>query len=165
MSEKTMAGLAEAFAGESQANRKYLFYSEVADKEGYTSVAKLFRAAAAAETLHAKMHYRNMGKIKDTEANLKDALAGEIYEYTEMYPAFIADAESEGEKRALTGFTMANEVEKVHAELYKKALEHLADKTSVDYYLCTVCGHIEENSAPEKCPVCGAGSKSYELVE
>ncbi|MEA3283862.1 MAG: rubrerythrin family protein [Synergistota bacterium] len=165
MGEKTMANLAEAFSGESQANRKYLFYSEVADKEGVSSVAKLFRAAAAAETLHAKMHYRNMGKICDTETNLKDAIAGETYEYTEMYPPFIDDAEAEGEKKAHKGFSLANEVEKVHAELYKRALDHLSDKRAVDYYLCTVCGHIEEGAAPDKCPVCGASSKAYELVE
>ncbi|PIE55028.1 MAG: rubrerythrin [Dethiosulfovibrio peptidovorans] len=161
---KTMADLSEAFAGESQANRKYLFYAEVADKEGFQSVARLFRAAAAAETIHAKMHYRNMGKIGSTEANLKDAIQGETYEFTEMYPEFIANAKAEGEKRALTGFNLANQVEKVHADLYKRALEHLSEKRSVDYYLCTVCGHIEEGNAPERCPVCGAPSRVYQLV-
>lgn len=166
MSEsKTMKDLAAAFAGESQANRKYLFYGEVADKEGFASVAKLFRAAAAAETIHAKNHYRNMEMIRTTEENLKDAIAGETYEYTEMYPEFMKDAEAEGAKKAYRDFNLANEVEKVHGALYRKALAGLSDKVATDYYLCTVCGHIEEGSAPDKCPVCGAGAKAYKLID
>lgn len=162
----TEKNLAAAFAGESQANRKYLAFAKQADAEGYTQIAKLFRATAEAETIHAHSHFKNMGMIKTTAENLKAAIAGETYEYSVMYPDFIKEAEVEGNKAAAKAFTLANEAEKVHAGLYEKALANIADNaTPVDYYLCTICGHIHENSAPDVCPICGAKSKAYNKID
>ena len=158
MSKKTMGNLAAGFAGESQANRKYLAFADQADKEGYPGVAKMFRAIAAAETIHALAHLRIMGGIQDTAANLQSALDGETYEFTTMYPDFIKDAEAEGESSAQRSFNLANEAEKVHGRLYQKALADIAslkDKDA-DWYLCPVCGFVQEGSAPDACPVCKA---------
>ena len=160
---KTQENLAAAFAGESQANRKYLAFANKAEKEGHPQVAKLFRAVAEAETIHAHAHLRNMKGIGSTAENLKEALAGEVYEFESMYPAMIADAEAEGEKAALRGFNYANEVEKVHAELYKAALESLesGESKDVDYWVCDVCGHTVAGQPDGKCPICNAAAKSY----
>jgi rubrerythrin len=149
--------LQDAFAGESQANRKYLAFARQADKEGYPQAAKLFRAAAEAETIHAHSHLRALGGIKTTRENLQEAIAGETHEFTSMYPAMIAAAEAEGAEQALRSFRYANEVEKVHAELYDKALAALDDKGELyDYYICPVCGHTVAKGAPDSCIVCGA---------
>jgi rubrerythrin len=153
--------LREAFAGESQANRKYLAFAEKADKEGYRQVAKLFRAAANAETVHAHTHLRTLKGINKTEDNLKEAIAGETHEFNSMYPQMIADAEAAGDKAALRSFTYANEVEKIHAELYQKALEQMGDMEEVDYYICSVCGYTCEKEPPDECPVCGAKAKAF----
>lgn len=158
---KTDANLMEAFAGESQANRKYLAYAKQADKEGFTQAAKLFRAAAAAETIHALAHFKNAGKIGDTMSNLKDALGGETHEFTNMYPQMIADAEAEGNKVAQKYFDWANQVEEVHAKLYKKAIEADGKSADVDYYICPVCGYTHEGHMDEKCPVCNAAGSSF----
>lgn len=157
--------LMEAFAGESQANRKYLAYARQAEKEGFTQVAKLFRAAAEAETVHAHSHLRVAGKIQSTMDNLKDAIAGETHEFTSMYPAMIAAAKEEGNKAAERTFTFANEVEKTHAELYRKALDNMESMAAADYYVCSVCGHTCENEAPDKCPVCNANSRAFFKVD
>jgi len=163
---KTQQHLMDAFAGESQANRKYLAYAKQADKEGHKEVAKLFRAAAAAETVHAHAHLRAAGGIGETAENLKDAIAGETHEFKTMYPEMIKDAEAEGEKTALRSFSYANEVEEVHANLYKKALEAIDNPESVDcYYVCQVCGYTVADEKPEKCPVCGAASRAFEAVD
>lgn len=157
--EKTMKNLMEAFAGESQANRKYLAYSKKAEAEGKTNAAKLFKAASDAETLHALKHFEVAGKIGSTLDNLKDAVEGETHEYKEMYPDFLKDAEAEGNKAAIMTFTMAMKAEEVHARLYKEALENIDQTEEVFYYLCPVCGNIEK-SVPEKCSICGVpGSK------
>jgi rubrerythrin len=158
---KTEEHLMEAFAGESQANRKYLAYAKQAEKEGHPQVAKLFRAAAEAETVHAHAHLRTLGKVKTTSENLQDAISGETFEFKEMYPAMIEDAKAEGMKAAEMSFTFANEVEKVHANLYKKALDSLGKNEEVDYYVCSVCGYTCENAAPDQCPVCKAGAKAF----
>ncbi|MBI5557350.1 MAG: rubrerythrin family protein [Deltaproteobacteria bacterium] len=159
---KTEKNLQEAFAGESQANRKYLAFAGKAEKEGFVQAAKLFRAAAAAETIHAHAHLRAMNGVKTTAENLKEAIAGETHEFTNMYPQMITDAESEGHKAALRSFQYANAVEKVHAALYRKALETLEEKAATyDYYICTVCGHTHEKEAPDKCPVCGANANAF----
>lgn len=163
MYEKTMKDLNEGFAGESMANRKYLAFADQADKEGYPGIAKMFRAIASAETLHATAHLRTMGGIKDTAANLKDALDGEVYEFSTMYPGFIKDAEAEGHEGAKRSFHFANEAEKVHGGLYKKALENLAslkDKDS-DWFLCPICGFVQEGSAPDACPICKAKGSTF----
>jgi rubrerythrin len=158
---KSEKNLKEAFAGESQANRKYLAFAKQAEKEGYTQAAKLFRAAAAAETVHAHSHLRVLGGIKSTAENLKEAIAGETHEFKNMYPQMIEDANSEENKAAQRTFTLANEVEKVHAALYAKALESLDNQQDVDYYVCSCCGYTVEGEAPEICPVCGAKHEAF----
>jgi rubrerythrin len=163
---KTLKDLKDAFAGESQANRKYLAFAKKADEEGYPQVARLFRAAAHAETIHAHNHLRAMEGVKTTAENLKEAIGGENYEHTTMYPPFVADAESEGNRRALLSFRWALEVEKVHERLYTRALECLAEQAAAfDYYVCPVCGYTAEGSAPEKCPVCGTPAARFEKVD
>ncbi len=162
---QTMQDLQEAFAGESQANRKYLAFAQQAEKEGYPGVAKLFRAAAEAETVHAHAHLRAMQGVKSTAENLQEAVAGEIHEFKNMYPDMISRAQEEGIAKAERSFRFANEVEKVHAELYQKALDQLDQLQEVDYYVCTVCGYTAETEAPEKCPVCGANSKAFKQVQ
>lgn len=158
---KTEENLKEAFAGESQANRKYLAFAEKANKEGYPQIAKLFRAAAAAETVHAHAHLRAMQGIGSTMENLKEAVSGETHEFKEMYPGMIAAAEEEGQKAALLSFRYANEVEKKHAEMYQEALDNPEAFEECDYYICKVCGHTHKKESPEKCPVCGATDKAF----
>jgi rubrerythrin len=162
---KTYDDLMAAFAGESQANRKYLAFAKKADEDGFSQVARLFRAAAAAETVHALFHFRNAGEVKSTEENLKAAIAGEHYENSEMYPGFIKDAEADGDTKALKGFTWANEAEKVHEMLYKQALETLGKPgEEYDYYICPFCGYTHARTAPEKCPICGAPGSKFEKI-
>lgn len=157
--EKTMKNLMDAFAGESQANRKYTAYAKKAEAEGKLNAAKLFKAASDAETLHALKEFEVAGKIGTTSDNLMDAVAGETHEYQSMYPDFIKDAEEEGNKAAVTVFTFAMKAEEVHARLYQEALENIDQTEEVFYYLCPVCGNIEK-SVPEKCSICGVpGSK------
>ncbi|RLB17778.1 MAG: rubrerythrin family protein [Deltaproteobacteria bacterium] len=163
---KTEQYLKEAFAGESQANRKYLAFAKQAEKEGYPQVAKLFRAAAEAETVHAHAHLRALGGIRTTRENLEEAISGETYEFKEMYPAMIEAAKEEGQKMAEKSFTYANEVEKVHAELYQKALNNLDSSQEINcYFICSICGYTCENEPPETCPVCGAKAKAFIKVE
>ena len=153
--------LKEAFAGESQANRKYLAFGKKAEREGHPQVAKLFRAAAEAETVHAHAHLRTLGGINKTADNLKEAIAGETHEFKSMYPAMIETAQAEGNKAAERSFTYANEVEKIHAALYQKALDNLDALEAVDYYVCSVCGYTCENEPPEVCPVCKAKASAF----
>ncbi|MFZ3138585.1 MAG: rubrerythrin family protein [Thermodesulfovibrionales bacterium] len=162
---KTDKNLQEAFAGESQANRKYLAFAKKADAEGYKQVAKLFRAAADAETVHALNHLRELGGIRSTKENLGEAISGETHEFQSMYPQMIADAETEGVKGALRSFNFANEVEKIHAGLYQKAIEQLGNNEDVDYHVCQICGNTVEGEPPDKCPVCGALKKMFKKVE
>ena len=164
---KTKENLKKAFIGESMANRKYLAYSKKAEQDGFSQIARLFKAAAAAETVHAHNHLRIMGGIGTTEQNLQDAIKGETYEFQEMYPGFLEVAAEEEDNRASWSFNIANDVEKIHAELYKKAEEALKDNNDlpvVDYYVCQVCGNTVEESPPEKCPICNAPSTSFELI-
>jgi len=162
---KTEKDLLESFAGESQANRRYLAFAKQAEKEGYPQVAKLFRAAAKAETVHAHAHLRTLGGVKSTAENLKEAISGETYEFTKMYPAMIEDAKDEGNKAAERSFTYANEVEKVHAALYQKASDNLDKLEDTNYYVCSVCGYTCEDDPPDKCPVCGAKSTAFFKIE
>lgn len=162
---KTEKNLMEAFAGESQANRKYLAFAKKAERDGHPQAAKLFRAAAEAETVHAHSHLRTLGEIKSTAENLQAAISGETHEFKEMYPEMIKTAEEEGNKNAARGFRFANEVEKVHAELYQKALDNLDEMAEVDYYVCSVCGYTCENEPPEKCPVCNANQNAFFKVD
>ena len=165
---KSEDGLKNAFAGESQANRKYLAFAKQAEKDGFPGVAHLFRAAAAAETVHAHNHLRTMGGIKSTAENLKEAIGGEFYEYTTMYPEFIEIAKNEGEKRALRDFDYANQVEKIHYELYTKAIEAVqkgTDLQETSMFICDVCGYTCEDEAPDKCPICGASHKRFTEIK
>ena len=157
--------LLAAFAGESQANRKYLAFAKQADKEGYPQVAKLFRAAAEAETVHAHNHLRTLAGVKGTADNLKEAIAGETHEFKEMYPEMIGHAQEEKLKAAELTFNFANEVEKVHAALYQHALDNLEDLKEADYYVCSVCGYTCENEPPDKCPVCNAKASAFFKVD
>ncbi len=164
MSE-TDKNLKEAFAGESQANRKYLAFAKKADQEGYKKAAKLFRAAAEAETIHAHMHLKEMGGIKSTKENLQEAIGGETHEFTSMYPKMIDDAKKEGNAGAQRAFEWANEVEKAHAALYKKVADALEQKGEGDYYICPVCGMTWENETPDVCPVCGTKKAGFRKVD
>ncbi len=164
----TEQNLKDAFAGESQANRKYLAFAKKAEQEGYIQVARLFRAAAAAETIHAHNHLRELKGVRSTRENLAEAINGESYEFQKMYPAMIDVARSEGNQPALRTFTFANEVEKIHAALYQKALDNLETtgrNKTLDYYVCTVCGYTAEGEAPDECPVCKAKKQAFKKAE
>jgi rubrerythrin len=161
---KTDENLKAAFAGESQANRRYLAFANKAEQEGFMQVAKLLKAAAEAETVHAMNHLRITGEIKSTLDNLDTAVSGETFEFNEMYPEYIKTAKQEGNKQAAWSFDVANQVEQIHAKLYKKAIDALKNKKpldKVDYYVCSVCGNTVEGSAPDKCPICGAPKEKF----
>ena len=165
---KTSANLQEAFAGESQASRKYLYFAEKADGEGHKQIARLFRAASEAETVHARNHLRVMGEIKSTKDNLKAAIGGENYEFTKMYPEFMKQADAEDNKRAKGSFDLANKVEQIHHRLYQTALSMLEKSQAMaekPIYVCQVCGNTVEGEAPETCPVCGAPKKMFKRID
>ena len=158
--------LKEAFAGESQANRKYLAFAAKADQEGNPQVARLFRAAAEAETVHAHNHLRALNGIKSTKENLQEAIAGETHEFKKMYPEMIGAAKAEGNKAADRTFNFANEVEKIHAQLYQKLLDSLGkSQENYPYYVCPVCGFTAEKEAPGTCPVCGAKGSMFKKID
>ncbi len=159
-SKSTMGNLMEAFSGESQANRKYTAYAKKAEEEGKKNAAKLFRAAADAEAIHAQKHFEAAGMVDNTSDNLKDAIAGETNEYKSMYPDFIITAENEEHKKALTTFNFAMKAEEVHARLYEEALRDIDKTGEVFYYLCPVCGNIEK-AVPGRCPICGAPGSRF----
>ena len=164
----TIDNLRAAFAGESQANRKYLAFAKKAAADGFPQIAKLFRAAAAAETVHALAHFRVGGHVKDTVSNLQAAVAGEHYEFTTMYPEFIATATAEEQKGALASFERANEVEQTHHALYSQALDAAKagkDLPAAEMYVCEVCGHTVAGEAPDVCPVCGARHDKFTRVD
>ena len=158
---KTEENLMAGFAGESQANRKYLAYAKKADRDGFPQIARLFRAIAEAETVHAHSHFRVYGGMKSTVENVKDAIAGEHYEFSEMYPGFIEDAKKEEDTiPAVRSFDYARQLEIVHHELYSEALKTLEtggqDLPEKPMFVCNVCGFTVESEAPDKCPICGA---------
>lgn len=160
----TDKNLMDAFAGESQANRKYLAFAREADEEGMPQVAKLFRAAAASETVHALAHLKNAGKVGNTKANLQAAIDGETYEYTKMYPEMIKQAQEDKKPAVAKYFDFVNKVEEIHAGLFKKALKDPTALPPTDYYVCQVCGYTHEGPA-DKCPICGAGAAAFKKVE
>ncbi len=164
----TSENLQKAFAGESQASRKYLAFASRAEKEGFVQVAKLFRAAAAAETIHAHTHLRAMKSVQSTRENVESAMHGEEFEFQQMYPHFIEEARSEGQDAALMSFKNAMAVEQVHYSLYLQALEKIKsgeDMAVHRIFVCEVCGNTVLDEAPEKCPVCGAGQSRFTEVE
>ncbi len=159
----TESNLKEAFAGESQANRKYLAFARKAEQEGFTNVARLFRTAAEAETIHAIAHFGAMDGIGSTADNLREAVAGETYEYTEMYPPMLKQAIAD-DHRAKRMFAYAEKAEAVHARLYQMALDAVAqgrDLSETRFYLCPVCGHIELGTPPATCPICGTKGEKF----
>ena len=164
---KSNENLQAAFAGESQANRKYLAFAKKADKEGLPQVAKLFRAAAEAETIHAHAHLRALGGIRTTIENLEEAIAGEGHEFKEMYPGFLATAREESNKAAEVSFKNALDVEEIHHGLYSKALEAVKngkDLAKASVYVCEVCGNTVENHIPDTCPVCNVPADKFSEV-
>lgn len=164
----TQENLKAAFAGESQANRKYLAFSEKADKEGFKNVARLYRAASQAEAIHAKRELSVMGGIKKTVENLQGSVEGETDEFTNMYPAFVEEAKKAGNTNAVAIFTHAMKAEEVHAGLYKRALDAVRAGKDFDgavVFLCPWCGNIEIGKAPEKCPICGEDGKNFIKIE
>lgn len=161
---RSIESLKDAFAGESQANRRYLAFARKAEEEGFRQVAKLFRAAAEAETIHALNHLRIMGEIKSTAENLDAAVSGETFEYKKMYPEYLSIAKQEGKRQAAWSFDVANKVEEVHAGLFSKAVDAVRNNkelAKIDYYVCNVCGNTVEGIAPEKCPICGAPKTKF----
>jgi len=164
----TEENLQSAFAGESQANRRYLFFADKAEKEGYTQAARLFRAVAEAETVHARNHLAAMDGVGSTRDNLMAGAIGEHYEFTRMYPPFIEQAESENNKRAQRTFEYANEVEQIHHKYFEAGIEAFdAGQKLKDepYFVCQVCGNTVAGEAPERCPICGAPRSKFKRVE
>ena len=167
MEFKTEKNLQEPFAGESQANRRYLFFADKAEKEGYPQVARLFRAAAEAETVHARNHFNAMDGIGSTGDNLTTAAMGEHYEFTRMYPPFIAEAKVENNKRGQATFEYANQVEEIRHGYFEEALKAFeADRQLKDelYFVCPGCGNTVSGEAPEKCPICGTLCDKFKRV-
>ena len=161
---KTDENLKAAFAGESQANRMYLAFAMKAEEEGLPQIAKLFRAAAESETVHAMNHLRAMGQVKATIDNLGTAVSGETYEFKKMYPEFLTEAKADVKKQAYQSFDYANRVEQIHATLYQKAIEAAKNKKdlpTVDIYVCPVCGNTFEGSTPERCPICATAKDKF----
>ncbi len=160
----TRDNLQEAFAGESQANRKYLAFAKKAEQDGLSQVAKLFRAAAEAETIHAHAHFRVLGGIQGTTENLEAAIEGEGFEFQQMYPKFLKEAEDEGNQAAVYSFKNALAVEEIHHGLYSKALGSVkagSDLPAKKIYVCAICGNTVEGEAPDSCPVCKAAKEKF----
>ncbi len=164
----TQENLLAAFAGESQASRKYLYFAEKADKDGQPQIAKLFRAASEAETVHARNHLNALNGIGTVAENLKTAISGEHYEFAEMYPGFITQANSEKNSKASVSFNWANKVEQIHHALYQNALKNVdtGKKPEVKpIYVCENCGNTIEGDAPDVCPVCGKPRSWFKRIE
>ena len=161
---KTGDNLKEAFSGESKASTTYLAFARKADQEGQPQVAKLFRAAALAETFHARNHLDVMEGIKSTQENLQEAISGENAEHVKMYPEFIEQANKEQKPKAARTFDFARKVEIMHESLYKATLDAIkggGKPKATDYYVCQICGATIEGSAPDRCPVCGAPKAQF----
>lgn len=164
----TNENLQKAFAGESQANRKYLAFAKKAETEGYPQIARLFRAAAEAETIHAHAHLRAMGGVKSTRENLQQAAEGESFEFQQMYPQYVEQARQENQSAALTSFKNAMAVEQVHHSLYLEALKTLqagSDMPPARVFVCSVCGNTVLDEVPDKCPVCGAPKQKFTEIQ
>ncbi len=168
MADQTLKNLQEAFAGESQANRRYLAFAVKAEEEGFTNLARMFRAIARSETIHAHNHLKNMGEVKSSLENVEAAHQGETDEFTSMYPMFMDQAKRDTNNNALKSFFWANEAEKIHADFFDKAMTSLKEGQDVqvdNLHICSVCGNTFEGEPPEKCPICGAGKEAFEQVE
>ncbi|OPX38236.1 MAG: rubrerythrin [Desulfobacteraceae bacterium 4484_190.3] len=166
MTDKTEKNLSYAFAAESKAAIRNDAFAKKADKEGYTQIARLFRAVSDAESVHARRFLLLMrGRVKSTEENLDAAFHNEIRANVDEYPKLIKDATDENNQGALRAFSHARDVESRHAELYKKAMNDMLAERLSKYYVCQVCGYISEDNPPENCPVCGAVKAKFNLVE
>lgn len=164
MNKMTEDSLSGAFAGESQAHMKYLVFAQKAQEEGLQNIARLFRAVAFAEQVHASNHFRALKGVGETAANLAAAVEGENFEVEQMYPAYMAVADLQGEKEARRSMRFAWEAEKIHARMYQAAKEAAArgqDAKMGELYICGICGHTVEGSAPDKCPTCGAQKSNF----
>lgn len=161
----TKENLMAAFAGESQANRKYLAFAKKAESEGYKSAARMFRAAAEAETLHAHAHFNAVDGVGSTVDNLKAAVSGETFEFEQMYPPYLEEAKKEGHTKGIRSISYAMEAEKVHARLFDDVLSNLSKEDDNVYYLCPMCGYVEKNGTPESCPICNSKGSSFIKVE
>lgn len=162
---KTLENLKEAFAGESQANRKYLAFAKKAEEEGYVQIARLFKAAAEAETVHAHAHLRAMDGVKSTKENLQSAISGETFEFENMYPQMIDQAEKDGKDEARISFMNANAVEEIHAGLYQKYLDNMDNLEDKDIFVCEVCGNTVEGEPPDVCPICGSPRSKFKKID
>lgn len=165
MSDKTEKNLAYAFAAESKASARNATFARKAEMESYSQIARLFRAVSDAESVHARRYLLLMrGKIGSTEENLETAFQNEIKANVEEYPKLIKDAADEGNRSVLKAFSQARDVESLHAELYKKALNDMVSDRETDYFVCQVCGYISEDQPPQKCPICGAVKDKFKRV-
>ncbi len=161
----TEKDLREAFAGEAQANRTYLAYAERAEREGHSQIAKLFRAVAEGETVHALAHLAALGEVGTTQENLRGAIEGETHEVDSMYPPMIERAQAAGFRQAQRSFSRAKRVEEVHARLFQEASEDLAALPAVDYYVCPVCGYVADSEPPTRCPICGTAGERFRRID
>jgi len=168
MSDQSTKNLAEAFAGESQANRRYLAFAQKAEEDGFPNIARLFRAAAESETIHAINHLKAMDGVKSTLENAEEAWQGEKEEFSGMYPMFMDQAKRDSNNDALKSFFWANEAEVTHGEFYEKAVNALKDGNDLelnDVYVCSVCGFTVEGDPPDKCLTCGESKEKFELIK
>ncbi len=161
----TKDNLMAAFAGESQANRKYLAFAKKAEAEGYKAAARMFRAAAEAETFHAHAHLNAADGVGSTVDNLKAAVSGETFEFEQMYPPYLEEAKAEGHDKAVRSITFAMKAEEVHARLFDEVLSNLSKEDDSIYYLCPSCGYVEKNGSPEACPICNAKGSSFIKID
>jgi len=164
MAEKTQAGLKLAFQGEAEAYFRNLAFAEQAEKDGYAQIGHMFRAIAQAEAVHCRNALKLRGVVKDTETNLKTAFERELLAKNEKYPALIKDAEDEGERPAALIFARARDVEEFHANIYRRALDHLMEERQTKYYVCAVCGYIADGEPPDVCPICQAARDKFHEV-
>ena len=168
MTDQTTRNLKEAFAGESQANCRYKAFAQKAEAEGFKNLARLFRAIAESETVHALNHLKCVSGVKSSLENVEGALKGETDEFTSMYPMFMDQARRDTNNDALKSFFWANEAEKVHADFYERAIASLKEGTDIEFgdiHVCSVCGNTVAGSLPEKCPVCGESRDKYFIPE
>ena len=157
MSEtRTEENLALAFAAEAKACLRLLGYAEKADDEDLPAMAKLFRAISLAERVHAVKHLHLLKIIEDTQTNLEKSFERETSVSGNAYPEMIRIASEEGDKRAAMSFSQARDAEESHAQLYKAALEAMMEDKEHSYFVCSICGYVAEDEAPEVCPVCNA---------
>ena len=165
MKERTAKNVHDAFVGEAKAYQRLLEYAKKAEEEGFPQVAHLFRAVAASEGVHSRRHFRLLESIKDTQSNMEQAFHQENAVNGVYYPKMLQEAEDDGEKAAAVVFSQARDVEGVHSKLYRKALDHLAEETFVEYHVCEVCGYLHEGEPPEKCPVCSAPKEKFFRID